>query len=244
MPDTVPKIRLHVPGNLAAGGEAVLARAQAHYLRNVMRCRPGDPVALFNGRDGEWRGEIAGYGKDGASVRLSERLHPPADEPGPWLVFAPVKRGPLELVVEKATELGAARLMPVATRRTVVGRLNAARLAAIATEAAEQCGRLTVPEVTALRPLEGIAEGWPAARTLLFCDEAGEAPPLAEAARGLPPEGLALLVGPEGGFEAAERAWLRGLAFVRPASLGPRILRAETAAIAGLAILLAAAGGL
>jgi 16S rRNA (uracil1498-N3)-methyltransferase len=162
-------------------------------------------------------------------------LRPQSAEPGPWLLFAPLKRGPLELLVEKATELGAERLQPVTTRRTVVGRLNLERLGAIATEAAEQCGRLTVPDLREPLALETLADGWPAGRTLFFADEAG-APPLATR-RAEAAGALALLVGPEGGFEAAERAFLRGLAFVRPASLGPRILRAETAAIAGLAAL-------
>ena len=239
MPEARPKIRLHVDGSLAAGAATPLSRAQSHYLGHVMRCRPGDGIALFNGRDGEWRATIRSFAKSGAEAKVEACLRPPADEPGPWLLFAPVKRAPLELTIEKATELGVERLQPVLTRRTVVGRLNAQRLAAIGIEAAEQCGRLTVPTLNPPCPLGDVVKAWPADRTLIFADEAG-APPLATVAAGIAgPQ--ALLVGPEGGFEAEERAFLRGLGFVRPASLGPLILRAETAAIAGLAVLRALA---
>jgi 16S rRNA (uracil1498-N3)-methyltransferase len=242
MPDAAPKIRLFVADDLGAGPRLALPKAQAHYLRHVMRCPPGTEVALFNGRDGEWRAAVEGYGKAEAALSLHGRLRPQAAEAGPWLLFAPLKRGPMELMLEKAVELGASRLMPVLTQRSVVGRLNAKRLQAIVVEAAEQCGRLTVPELAAPVALAELAAGWPAGRRLIFCDEAGDAPPLAEVAAAEAGGALALLIGPEGGFDEAERAALRALPFVRPASLGPRILRAETAALAGLAVLQAVAG--
>ena len=235
MPEAAPKIRLFVADDLHADGRVVVDRAQAHYLGHVMRCRPGDGIALFNGRDGEWQARIEAFGKAQAELSVSNQLRPQTAEPGPWLVFAPIKREGLALMVEKATELGVALLQPVITRRTVVGRLNLERLRRIAVEAAEQCGRLTLPELCEPSPLAKLAEGWPAGRALIFADEGG-APRLNYVA-GTAPGALALLVGPEGGFEAEERAFLRGLDFVRPASLGPRILRAETAAIAGLAVL-------
>jgi len=242
MPDAAPKIRLFVAARLGPGADAELAAEQAHYLRNVMRCRAGDEVALFNAGDGEWRGRIESLGKGACRLRLTDRLRPARAEPGPWLVFAAVKRGPLDLMAEKACELGVAVLQPLITKRTVVERINLARLTTIATGAAEQCGRLSVPEVRAPVELGRLIAQWPPERPLIFCDEGGEAPPLASMATRVEAPACAVLVGPEGGFDEAERTLLRRQAFVRPVRLGPRLLRAETAGIAALAALQALAG--
>jgi 16S rRNA (uracil1498-N3)-methyltransferase len=229
-----------VAGPLA--GKAVeLDAARAHFLRNVLRLGPGDAVAVFNARDGEFAARIETLGKRGATLAPGERLRAPAPEPGPWLCFAPIKRARVDLLVEKATELGAARLLPVVTRRTVVERVNLERLAAIATEAAEQTGRLSVPDVAAPVALPALLASWPADRALVVCDETGGGTPIAAALRGRR-DALALLTGPEGGFAPEEIEWLTREKFVRRVGLGPRILRADTAAIAALAVLQAVAG--
>src|SRR5262245_8434858 len=190
--------RLHVTAPLAAS-RIELDAARAHYLRNVLRLGPGAPVALFNALDGEFAARIEALGKRGATLAPVERLRAPAPEPGPWLCFAPIKRARIDLLVEKATELGASRLVPVETRRTNVERVNLERLAAIATEAAEQTGRLSVPEIAAPVALPALRAGWDAARTLVVCDETGGGTPIAAALRGRR-DPLALLTGPEGGF--------------------------------------------
>jgi 16S rRNA (uracil1498-N3)-methyltransferase len=237
MTEAAPRIRLYVADDLASGQVVGPAPSQAHYLRHVMRCRPGDEIALFNGRDGEWRARIEGFGKGWCSLALLEQLRQQAAEAGPVLLFAPIKRSRIDTLVEKATELGAAALQPVSTRRTTVARVNIDRLRLIAIEAAEQSGRLTVPEVTAPLVLETLLEQWPAGRLLLFLDEAGGAAPLAEALASAPAsESWALLIGPEGGFDDDERKLLGARDFVIAAGLGPRILRAETAALAALAL--------
>lgn len=234
-------IRLHVEAPLRAGAELQGSARHAHYLGTVLRRGPGDMLALFNGTDGEWHAEIASLRKDRIAFRLGRQLRPQAEEAGPILVFAAVKREAMDLIAEKATELGAAALWPVISARSNVTRVGVERLRAIATEAAEQCGRLTVPEVAEARPLANVIGAWPAGRMLVVADESGAAPPLATL---LPraQTSLALLTGPEGGFEPAELDGLRRRPFVLPAGLGPRILRAETAAIAGLALLQALAG--
>jgi len=219
-----------------------LDRARTHYLVDVMRARPGEGVLLFNGRDGEWLARIDSVAKAGAALVPLRQTRPFAPAPDLWLLAAPIKRDCLDLVAEKAAELGVSRLWPVFTRRTQPGRVNEARLAARMVEAAEQCERLDVPDLIAPLPLDRALAGWEAGRALVFLDEAGEAPPLAEVAAGFAGGPAALLIGPEGGFAPEERAALRRLAFVRPATLGPRILRAETAAIAALALWQALAG--
>ncbi len=237
MTEAAPRIRLYVADDLAPDRVVGLAANQAHYLRHVMRCRPGDAVALFNGRDGEWRARIEGFGKGWCSLALLGQLRRQAVEAGPVLLFAPIKRSRIDALAEKATELGVATLQPVTTRRTTVTRVNVDRLRLIAIEAAEQSGRLAVPEVAAPIGLEALLGEWPTGRRLVFLDEAGGAPPLAEALAGAPPgDGWALLIGPEGGFDDDERRLLRARDFVLAASLGPRILRAETAALAALAL--------
>lgn len=237
MPRPRPRLRLFVAPPLARGGAVDLGRAQAHYLRTVMRAEIGDEVALFNGRDGEWTARIDDLGKTHVGLVVEERLRPQEPEPGPWLVFAPVKKEAMDFIVQKATELGAARLIPVLTRRTIAARVNQERMRAQTVEAAEQCERLSVPEVEPAQPLPRLLAAWPPERRLLVADESGTGIPVADlltapAARACP---WGILVGPEGGFAADELDALRDLPFVSAAGFGPRVMRAETAAVAALA---------
>lgn len=231
-------IRLFLEAPLHAGADLAGTPGQAHYLAHVMRRAVGDGVLLFNGRDGEWAARIATLRRDRVTLRVERQTRPQAVDPDLWLLFAPVKRDATEWIVEKATELGVAKILPVLTERTNGGRLNADRLLAIATEAAEQCERLGVPTIAAPQKLSVTLAAWPPQRTLTAAIERADVPML-RPARGP----AALLVGPEGGFTAAEVVELRGCPFVAVASLGPRVLRAETAVIAGLALLQAAGPG-
>jgi 16S rRNA (uracil1498-N3)-methyltransferase len=236
------KVRLYVTAELQAGAGVALDEGQAHYLIHVMRAKQGDHVSLFNGQDGEWLAEISDIAKRGVALTCRKQIAVQVGVPDIWLVFAPVKKTPADYMVQKATELGVARLQPVFTRRTIVARVNEERMAANAVEAAEQSGRLTVPDIGVPLALEKLLAAWPDERRLFFCDEGGDAKTVAQAARensGLP---VAILTGPEGGFDPAERAALRALPFVVPVTLGPRILRADTAALAALAIWQAVAG--
>jgi len=235
-------IRLFIPHDLAAGAELALDHGQSHYLASVMRQGVGDQVALFNGRDGEWRSAITAVTKRAVGLRAEARIRPQQAGPDLDLVVALVKRGRLETIVEKAAELGARRVRPVVTERTNADRARVERLTAIATEAAEQTGRLDVPQVLEPVKLGKLIDGWEAGRRLLFCDEAGDARPILEALQGQPAGPWAILIGPEGGFSPAERDRLRALAYAIPASLGPRILRADTAAISALTLWQAALG--
>ncbi|MBM3626745.1 MAG: 16S rRNA (uracil(1498)-N(3))-methyltransferase [Alphaproteobacteria bacterium] len=236
-----PGVRLHCAAPLAAGEPVELGEARAHYLRNVMRMRAGDGIGLFNAAHGEWAARVESLSRSSCVAVPVAALRPPAAEDGPWLCFAPIKRARLDAMVEKATELGASRLVPVFTRHTAMERVNVERLAAIATEAAEQCERLSVPEISAPATLEGLLAGWPAGRVLVVADESGGGVPIASALAGASGP-LAILAGPEGGFARAELDALARAVFVRRVGLGPRILRADTAAIAALAILQALAG--
>lgn len=231
--------RLFVDHDLAAGLTVALARGQAHYLTHVLRLGAGDPVRLFNGRDGEWRGGLAGIGRHAASVALAERTRPQTGGCDLWLLFAPVKRAPVDYIATKATELGVSALQPVFTRLTAVARINSARLRANAIEAAEQCGRLDVPEIREPARLDAVLAGWPADRRLMLCDETGGGRPIAGALggrKGADGSGKwAVLVGPEGGFAAEELDALGDLAMLTRVGLGPRLLRADTAAVAALA---------
>jgi len=227
------KLRLYVTAELGAGLGVAASEAQAHYLLHVMRAKAGQRVALFNGRDGEWLAEIGALSKRGVTLICLTRTARQAGVPDLWLVFAPIKKTPSDYLTQKATELGAALLQPVITGRTIVARVNSERMAANAIEAAEQSGRLSVPEIRQPVNLEQLLAAWPKQRRLYFCDEGGEAEALAKAAR---PGPAAVLTGPEGGFDPAERDMLRALPFVTPVTLGPRILRADTAALAALAI--------
>lgn len=232
----VIKARLHVTDALSAGGTVALPDDQAHYLRHVLRLEAGQAVALFNGRDGEWRAVITEAGKKGVRLNVETQLRPqPVSVADVWLCFAPIKQGRIEMIVEKATELGAARLLPMITRRTQMQKVNAERLAAHAREAAEQCERLDVPEVAPAVTLEKLLQDWQVERRLFLCAERRDAPSLLAAAKGEGP--CALLIGPEGGFAPEELTQIMALPQAVTVSLGPRILRAETAAIAALAIL-------
>ena len=229
-------IRLFVDAPLAEGAEIAASAGQAHYLGTVMRRSVDEPVRLFNGRDGEWLARIAALRRDRASLTVQSRVRRQSPEPDLWLAFALLKRDATDLLTQKATELGAAALIPVLTERTNAARVNLARLHAIATEAAEQSERLTVPAIHPPRGLSEMLASWPADRTLHAALARGSAPMLAPAG----PAGL--LIGPEGGFTDRELDLLARHPSVAPVSLGPRVLRAETAAIAGL-VLLQAPGG-
>lgn len=224
-------IRLFIPGDLSPGAEVAVSAAQARYLGTVMRRSAGEQARLFNGRDGEWEARIGSIARNSAVLRVGGQLRPQTpDGADLWLAFALLKRDATDLVVQKATELGVTALLPVVTGRTVATHVNLERLAAIATEAAEQSERLSVPAIHPPRKLNGLLETWPADRPLFAAFERTPAPPLR------PTSPAALLVGPEGGFTPEERLLLvtRG---VQPVSLGPLILRAETACLAGLVLL-------
>ena len=226
-------IRLFVDAPLREGAEVALHAGQAHYLGIVMRCREGDAVRLFNGSDGEWVARIVDLGRRAARCAAERQTRPQEDEPDLWLAFALLKRTATDLVVQKATELGASALWPLITSRTNAGRTNTARLHAIAVEAAEQSERLTVPALHPPRQIAALLADWPGERPLLAAVERALAPPIVPR----PGQAAGLLIGPEGGFSREELDLLRGQPFVVAASLGPRILRAETAAIVGLALL-------
>ncbi len=247
-----PSLRLFTDQPLKPDSEVALAPAQAHYLGRVMRREAGAPLLLFNGRDGEWSAELAKIIKSRAVAKLIEQTRPQKKSPDLWLLFAPVKRAPLDQIAQKATELGVLLMQPIKTARTIVTRVREDRLLANAIEAAEQCERLDVPEIRPFEKLAPLIENWRGKnpdRRIIFCDEAGDdakkrwggsaglAPPMLEALGrfefGAP---WAILTGPEGGFSAQERDLLRGQDFVVPVRLGPRLLRADTAAFAAITL--------
>jgi 16S rRNA (uracil1498-N3)-methyltransferase len=230
--------RLYVETPLSDGAEVRIEGGQAHYLSGVMRLKQGDPVRLFDDRTGEWIAEIAATAKRDLTLRIVTQLGPREAVPDLWLCAAPIKKGRIDWVAEKACELGVARLVPVLTRRTVVDRLNLDRLRAHMIEAAEQCGRTALPTLAEPVKIETLLTRWPADRMLYFADEEGGAP-LSEIAL---PGPSAILIGPEGGFDPQERAQIRALPQARAVALGPRILRADTAAVAAVALWMAAAG--
>ena len=234
-----PRTRLFVEAPLQPGAVVEASEGQAHYLSHVMRAKAGEPVALFNGRDGEWGAAVAFPSKRRVQLDVGQKLREQTVDPDVWLVFAPVKR--IEFLVEKSTELGVAALHPVFTRRTTIARVNLTRLAAHAMEAAEQSDRLSVPAIAEGTPFFDYLGKWPQDRKLYFCDETGGGAPIADVLRNeakgdanvkMP---IAFLTGPEGGFDQSELDALRRLPFATPVGLGPRILRAETAALAALA---------
>jgi 16S rRNA (uracil1498-N3)-methyltransferase len=235
-------IRLFVPDALTEGAVVLPTPDQSRYLVTVMRRSVGDELALFNGRDGEWRAVVVEASKRGCRLRVDNQTR--AQETGPDLdlVIALVKRARLETIVEKAAELGARRVRLVITRYTNADHAKIDRLQAIAAEAAEQTGRLDVPEIVRSERLEPMLAHWPFNRRLMFCDEAGGARPALEALRAAPAGPWAILIGPEGGFSPEERNRLRAHSSVTPVTLGPRILRADTAAIAALTLWQAALG--
>jgi 16S rRNA (uracil1498-N3)-methyltransferase len=236
--------RLYVASGLALGVEAELDRAQAHYLRSVLRLAAGAAIAAFNATDGEWLCHVAEFGKRGArlSVEAQLRAPEPESEPDLWLLFAPIKRARLDWLVEKATELGVTAFLPVWTARTQVERVNLERLRAHAIEAAEQSERVSVPEIRAPERLDRLLSVWPGSRRLVLCDESGAGEPISDAVARLPPGPVALLVGPEGGFDETELDAIGKLSFVTRVGLGPRVLRAETATLAALAVFQAITG--
>lgn len=230
----VAKIRLYVEHPLGAGQTVSLSRDQAHYLFGVMRLSEGGQVLLFNGEAGEWRAEVSQAGKRGGVLTCVEQTKAQAMPPDLWLLFAPIKKARTDFIVEKAAEMGARRICPVQTEFTNSERIRQDRLQAHAVEAAEQCGGTFVPEVCDLAKLDRMLADWPEGRQLMFCDEAlaGAAEVLGAQARGP----WAILIGPEGGFSPAERDRLRALPFAHAVSLGPRILRADTAAVAAMTV--------
>ncbi len=230
-----PPRRLFVAQDLAPGAEIALDAAAAHRLLHVLRAKRGDQIALFNGRDGEWRAELIEASKRRTALGLRELLRAQEAEPDIWLLFAPIKRARLDWMVEKAVELGAGSLFPVFTARTDPTRVSMERMRAIAIEAAEQCGRLTVPEAREPEPLATLLARWPAGRKLILLDETHAGRPIARALAAVGADPLGLLCGPEGGFTKTELDALRALPFAVAADLGPRVLRAETATLAALA---------
>ncbi len=270
-------IRLFVDQPLGPGQPVALTADQSNYLFNVMRLAPGDAIRVFNGREGEWRAEVAEAARRGGRLAVAAQTAPQRDPPDLWLLFAPLKKARTDFIVEKATELGAARILPVQTRFTNADRISRERLQAHAVEAAEQCGGTFVPEVAELQPLDRLLDRWPAERRLMWCDEhlagaafslapptpipsprgggeppgPGKAPPSPLVGEGwgggAPGHGTragpwAILIGPEGGFAEAEQARLRALPQVAPVSLGPHILRADTAALAAITLWQASLG--
>jgi len=234
-------IRLHIPQPLSAGAALAPTLDQSRYLTQVMRLKAGDPLLVFNGAEGEWRCVVAEVLKKGVVLRAEEKVRDQITPPDVHLLIATVKKSALEFAVEKATELGAARIGLVLTARTQPHHVRMDRLAAIAEESAEQTGRLDVPVVEAPRKLADVLDGWDGARRMMFCDETGGEPALtALAAAGAGP--WAILIGPEGGFSPEERDRLRALPFTTAVSLGPRVLRADTAATTALTLWQAAVG--
>lgn len=237
-PQSTP--RLFVDQPLAQGIQVRIDGGQAHYLVSVMRMKAGDPVKLFDDRSGEWLATAAQIGKRDLILDLVERLREREAVPDLWLCAAPIKKGRIDWVAEKACELGVDRLVPVLTRRTVIDRLNLDRLRTHMIEAAEQCGRTALPRLDEPVKLAALLRDWPADRPLFFADETGGAPAL-EAMRARPGP-AAILIGPEGGFDAAEREAIRALPQAVGIALGPRILRAETAAAAAVSLWMGTAG--
>ena len=231
---TRAKIRLYVDHPLGQGQSVALTREQAHYLFGVMRLGVGDAVALFNGSDGEWLGQVVEAGKRYGVLECAEQSLPQIDPPDLWLFFAPVKKARTDFIVEKSVEMGVSRLCPVQTEFTNSERIRQDRLQAHAVEAAEQCGAVLVPPVDELKRLDHVLAEWPENRRLLFCDEAQVG-----AAASLPTEKgapWAIIIGPEGGFSEAERTRLMAMPQATSIALGPRILRADTAAVAALTL--------
>ncbi len=239
---TAARIRLFVDHPLGPGQPVPLLPAQAHYLLHVMRAQTGQPVLVFNGRDGEWLAEVAQSGKRDPALQCLSLTRPLSPPPDLWLIFAPLKKSRTDYVVEKAVELGVARIQPVRTRFTNADRLRQDKLIAHAVEAAEQCGATVVPQVDELITLPRLLASWPAERHLLWCDEASAGAPACvdpTLGRGQP---WAILIGPEGGFASDERMRIAALPSVTSLSLGPRILRADTAVVAAVTLWQAALG--
>jgi 16S rRNA (uracil1498-N3)-methyltransferase len=231
-----PNQRLYVTSDLGDGAHVILDSAQAHYLANVLRLPIGGEVLLFNGRDGEWIAHLNSASKKGGQVVCMRQSRAQNKVPDLWLLFAPVKGDRTDYIVEKATELGVAGMVPVITERTIVRKVNLERLQARCIEAAEQCGRMSVPRIMSVTPLSALLNTPDDGGIILFADEAGDATKIGASVLGNLPK-IALLIGPEGGFTPTEREKLRGCDHIKPVTLGPRILRADTAVFAGLALI-------
>lgn len=239
--------RLYIDQPLATGATIVADERALHYLRNVMRRSVGDPVFLFNGRDGEFEAELARIDKRAAELRLTRQRRAQDSVPDLILCFAPLKKDAIDFLIEKGTELGVAAFQPVITQHTQASRLNLERLRANAIEAAEQTERLSVPEVRAALTFDALLTAWASSRRIILCAEAGPAKPIADQLSALtspvsPTNAWAIFCGPEGGFHVSELDRLRNLPFVTPVGLGPRILRADTAALTALAVFQAILG--
>jgi len=234
--------RLFVDAELAAGVEITCDAGQANYLLNVLRLKSGADVRVFNGRDGEWHAEILAARRGKCTLGAKERLREQTTAQDIDYLFAPLKKARLDYMVQKATELGVAALRPVMTAYTVPDRVNLERMRANAIEAAEQCNMLNLPDIAEPRALADVLAEWPPERRLIFCDEAAPVASPIDALSAIPPGPLAVLIGPEGGFSPHERADLLAAAFTVPISLGPRVMRADTAAVAALAIVNAVLG--
>ena len=230
--------RLYVEAPLSPGGAVAIDAHRAHYLRDVLRLAPGAPLRLFNGRDGEWRAAIGKLTKSGGTLAVEAQSREQSPSPDLWLVFAATKRAAIDLVAEKATELGVIRLQPLITQHTHVDRVNTERLRVIAIEAAEQSERLTVPDIGPPQELAKLLAGWPQTRRGLICAEGGSVQPIATALAAYEKDttpSWAIFIGPEGGWSAAELDAFTKNPIFTPVGLGPRILRAETAALAAIA---------
>jgi len=229
-----PKTRLYTPHELKAGAVHLVDGNQGHHLVNVMRIKMGDYVSLFNGHAGEWLGEITKVGKGKAKVTVREKTADQKWEQDLWYLFAPIKKARVDYVIQKATELGVSRISPVITNRTNLDRIKQDKMVANSIEAAEQCGRMTVPEIDVMTSLEDRLKNWPEDRGILFCDEAGDTSTMQDLKSSF--KSWAILIGPEGGFSPEERMMIRDHKNTTAISLGPRILRADTAAVAALSL--------
>jgi 16S rRNA (uracil1498-N3)-methyltransferase len=234
--------RLFVKSPLRSGAQIALGAEQAHYLLNVLRLKAGHRILVFNGADGEWCAELSAVAKKRAAIVPEHQTRPQESGPDLHYLFAPLKRARLDYMAQKATEMGASVLQPVITRRTVAERVKVDRLLANAIEAAEQCGILRVPEVREPERFSKLLDQWDERRLLIFADEAAPSASPLEVLMASEPRTLAVLIGPEGGFEPEERSRLLAKPFVLPISLGPRVMRADTAAVAALALVNAALG--
>ena len=235
-------VRLFADTPLACGAAVKLDPMQSNYVVNVMRKARGGELLVFNGRDGEWLATVAEARRGAAVLTVERQTRPQVDGPDIHYLFAPLKHAKTDYIVQKATEMGAAVLQPVMTHRTIAGRVNGERMRANAIEAAEQCGILRVPETREPVKLDKLLDTWETARIIVYCDEAAPIASPVAALSAIPRGPLALLIGPEGGFDPSERERLRALPFVHAISLGPRIMRADTAAVAAMALVNAVLG--
>ncbi len=228
--------RLYVDAPLETGVSILCTRDQRNYLCNVLRLKTGDQILVFNGRDGEWRTSLSEVAKRTCTLTAIEKVRQQHDGPPITYLFAPLKRARLDYMVQKAVEMGVATLTPVMTRHTIVDRVNLERMRANVIEAAEQCGVLRLPTVEQPVTLDAVLKSWPPGDPLIFCDEGADTANPANVLSQLKPGPLAVLIGPEGGFSPAERDAILRHPAATNISLGPRIMRADTAAVAALAL--------